>query len=805
MNALRAIACFIVLLAGAGATNAMNLGTVSITSRTDSLQVEFRAPDIEADGRTLFVALDTDPLSGCALIPYAVNSEGSTIFLPFRADVLLAVRCEPGGKIRAWARRWSRMKWSEPEALAIDATRSNGSILISFTPDALPVNVAVWAKDMTAHGGWGELIPTADGLCGSGGGDRTIGAYALQKSGAFLPAGAAERTRIYQLLPRLFGNTNETRKPNGTIAENGVGKFADINERALSALRDELGITHIWLTGVLAQATSVDYSAIGKPADDPDLLKGLAGSPYAIKDTGDVCPDYALEPAKRMEEFRQLVGRIHAAGMKVIIDFVPNHVARSHASTVATFGASDDRSRFFSPANNFFWLQKDSPGGGPPLRLPTVRNGEYLSPTCRMLGAGDGLFLPEMERGRVTGNNVASWSPDRNDWYETVKLNYGYDFTTGRRSYPHAAQPEISIPDTWWKMDAVIAHWQAIGVDGFRCDMAHMVPPEFWQWSVARARLRQSGVMFVAEAYNNDPMKVEGGDTFVAGFKNVMLDLLNAGFDAVYDDPSYKSLKRIYDGSAWANDLDGSLGVREGRVQQDYVFRASLHYAENHDEVRLASRGNWGNHGAEVGPAVSAVLWGLSHGPMLIYCGQEVGEPANGSEGFGGDDGRTSIFDYWTMPEFSKWVNGHRYDGDRLSQAQKSLRERYGKLLKIYGEPAFRDGDFISLNGANSANEWFGRLPGDHASGHWLYAFARVDIRTGQRFVVAVNLHPTETMHAVRIIAGGAAIDALALAKGKAVDRFGNASATVDATGIEIPAIPPATPVILEIQTTNSP
>ena len=805
MTALRTIAYFVVLLASAGGAKPMNLGTVSITSRADSLHVAFRAPQIDADGRTLFVALDTDPLNGCALIPYAVNAEGSTIFLPFRADALLAVRCEPGGSIRAWTRRWLRMKWSEPAEIAVDARRMAGAILLSFSLDSPPAHVAVWGKDMTAHGGWGELIATADGLCGSGGGDRSIGAYAAQKSGAFLPAGAVERVRIYQLLPRLFGNTNETRRPNGTIAENGVGKFADINERALSALRDELGITHIWLTGVLAQATSVDYSAIGKPADDPDLLKGLAGSPYAIKDIGDVCPDYAVDPAKRLEEFRQLIARSHAARMKVLIDFVPNHVARSHASAVATFGAGDDRSRLFSPANNFLWLQKDSPGGGPPLRLPTVRNGQYLSPTCRVLGAGDGLFQPETDHGRVTGNNVASWSPDRNDWYETVKLNYGYDFTTGHRAYPHAAQPEISVPDTWRKMDAVLAHWQAMGVDGFRCDMAHMVPPEFWQWAVARARQRQPDVMFVAEAYNNDPMKVEGGDTFVAGFKNVMLDLLNAGFDAVYDDPSYKALKRIYDGSGWANDLDGSLGVRDGILQQDYVFRASLRYAENHDEVRLASRGNWGHHGASIGPAVSAVLWGLSRGPMLIYCGQEVGEPANGSEGFGGDDGRTSIFDYWTMPEFSKWVNGHRYDGGRLSQEQKELRERYGRLLKIYGEPAFRDGEFFPLNGVNNANGRFGRLPGEHAGGHWLYAFARVDVRSRQRFVVAVNLHPTETLQAVRIIAGGAALGALDLQNAKAIDRFGKASATVDATGIEISAIPPATPVILEIQTTKSP
>ncbi len=560
------------------------------------------------------------------------------------------------------------------------------------------------------------------------------------------------RPRIYQLLPRLFGNTNETRKHNGTLAENGVGKFADIDDRALASLRDELSITHLWLTGVLAQATSTDYSAIGMPADDAVLLKGRAGSPYAIRDYGDVCADYALEPAKRLVEFQSLVARAHAASLKVIIDFVPNHVARSHSSSVVAFGKKDDRSKFFSPMNNFFWLQHDSPGGGPPLRLPP------------------GLFPPESETGRVTGNNASTWSPSRNDWYETVKLNYGFDFTTGRRAYD-------PIPDTWVKMDAVLAHWQSLGVDGFRCDMAHMVPPEFWRWAVARARARQAGVFFVAEAYNNDPMKVESAE----GGKNVMLELLEAGFDAVYDDPSYKALKRIYEGPAWANDLDGVLG-------EERIFRSSLRYAENHDEVRIASRGNWGSHGAKIGPAVSAILWGLSGGPAMIYCGQEVGEPANGSEGFGGDDGRTSIFDYWSMPEFAKWRKG------TLSAEQKALRASYGKLLKLYGEPAFRDGAFHALNRLNTHNEHYGRLPGEPASGHWLYAFVRADAKTGQRFVVAVNLSPTETLRNIRIQLG----DTLNLVGTKAVDRFGGLAGKVGPLGFEIPEIPPLTPAVFE-------
>lgn len=544
--------------------------------------------------------------------------------------------------------------------------------------------------------------------------------------------------RIYQLLPRLFGNTNETRRINGTLAQNGVGKFTDINDAALASLR-AMGFTHLWLTGVLRQATATDYSDIGLYPDDPDLLKGLAGSPYAINDLFDVCPDYALNPADRLAEFRALLDRIHAHGLGAIIDFVANHVARSYRSLVRAdldFGAHDDRTRFFAPDNNFFYLQPDSPGGGPPLRLPTFVDGRAVSPTCRVLGGCDGRFISELDHSKVTGNNAATWSPALHDWYETVKLNYGFDFTTGTRAYPHAAAPELPIPDTWHKMDAVLAHWQRLGVDGFRCDMAHMVPPEFWVWAVKRARERQPAVLFLGEAYDNDPMKVGPG--------NVLHDLLRAGFDAVYDDPAYKILKQIYDGPKWANDLDSITSDR-------FLFERSLRYAENHDEVRLAGANHWGGIGMQVGRPVAAILYGLSRGPVLLYSGQEVGEPALGAEGFGGDDARTTIFDYWSMPELAKWVNGHRFDGARLSTEQRELRAFYARLLALVGEPAFRDGDFFPLNPANIWNEHFGRLPGETASGHWLYAFLRFDAASGQRFLVVAHLHRSNALREVYV------------------------------------------------------
>ena len=418
-----------------------------------------------------------------------------------------------------------------------------------------------------------------------------------------------------------------------------------------------------------------------------------------------------------------------------------------------------------------------------------------------MLGAGDGFFSDEMTAGRVTGNNAATWTPSLNDWYETVKLNYGYDFTTGARAFPHAANPDAPLPDTWLKMDAVLAHWQSLGVDGFRCDMAHMVPPEFWAWAIARARTRQPHVCFFAEAYENDPMKVESADPALRE-SGVLSTLLQAGFDATYDDPAYKTLKRIYDGPAWANDLDGTLAS-----QRPEFFVNALRYGENHDEVRLAGRGHWGGIGMDVGRAVCGVLFGISRGPVLLYHGQEVGEPADGSEGFGGDDARTSIFDYWCMPEFAKWVNDRRYDGARLSAQQRSLRGFYGRLLAACSAPAFRDGAFFPLNGANIGNPEFGRIEGEPASGHWLYAYLRIAANGGAPFLIVVNLHRSETFRNVRVLFSDEARAALASMSGVLLieDRVGGlasvriASANLFERGFPIPELPPLTPGYFEM------
>jgi glycosidase len=530
------------------------------------------------------------------------------------------------------------------------------------------------------------------------------------------------RPRIYQLLVRTFGNKNVTRKPSGTMEENGCGKFADIDDTVLRSLK-EMGFTHLWLTGVLEQASTTDYPH--RSADHPALVKGRAGSPYAVRDFFDVSPDYAIDPLHRLDEFDALVSRCHSHQLRVLIDFIPNHVARSYESDVRPeldFGIDDDKLVFFHRDNHFFYLQKFHPGDGPPLVLPQR---EHVEPYQEW-------------HGRVSGNNVVHWNPGISDWYETAKINYGHDFTTGRDTSHLPASDAISehVPRTWRWMDEVIAWWQARGIDGFRVDMAHLIPMEFWSWLLRRARLRKNDVFFVAEAYDNDPAKLTEG--------HVLDALLQAGFDAVYDDPAYDLLMGLYDEGKWCNDLDTLIFTGER-------FHRSLRYGENHDEVRLANPHEWGGVGMAVGRPVCAALFAMGRGPMMIYHGQEVGEDAVGNSGFTGENARTTIFDYWSLPSLGAWMNGGRCDGGGLTSEQSELRKWYGSLLRLMAEPAFERGGFYGLNFANRDNPHFGRIQGETVSGHWLYAFLRHDQVSGQVFLVVVNFHPHENMSDVRI------------------------------------------------------
>ncbi len=803
-----------------------------ITATPEGLDIRVLGAGVDRPNQAVYVALRTGDGPGAALLPLEKGIEGSPVWLPFQADTLL-VAVSTGDVVQTYVRRWKTTQWGARAEGGnnFTATVEPAQMLVRIPQKiwgkSQRIDLAVYMKDLATDGGMGRLYGAMDRSVPSGTGERTLRNYLsveFGKDGAAFAQGTRvssdkSRVRIYQLLPRLFGNTNSASLPNGTLAQNGSGKFSDLSPASLAEIK-AMGFTHLWLTGVLRHATGTAYEEVDLPADDPDVLKGVAGNPFAVRDYFDVSPDYADDPPKRLDEFKAMVRRIHDQGLRVLLDFVPNHVARDYQSAVkpeSTFGAKDDRTMFFDAKNNFYYLDRAGSGDedAPPLRLPTIDgDGRATSPTTQALSGGDGLFEPEKESGRVSGNNTASWIPEADSWYDTVKLNYGWNFaelTSDKRIFPHADKLDFPIPDTWEKMDAVLAWWQGMGVDGFRVDHAAMVPPEFWRWLITRSKARDSNVIFIAHTGSNRALWVPDGDASVAAVTrgDAGLELLNAGFSAVEVPTVYESLSNVYvlDGSA--NDIDRNL-------PQPFVFDNMVLFAENHETVRLSSRSAWGGYGIAVGRAVSALVFGLSRGPVSLYHGQEVGEPAEGAEGFSGDDGRTSIYDYWSMPELVKWVNEGKFDGGLLSDEQRSLRDFYRNLLAVIDQPAFRHGDFYPLNPDNLENKSYG-LVEDSSPGRWLYSYLRYDAESGQRMLVIVNLHPTVAMEDVRVRFSHSALrflgwDALAGSKKvtvNGVDRLGDlpddasewgaTPSEMENPGLLVKKIPPLTSAYYEL------
>ena len=478
---------------------------------------------------------------------------------------------------------------------------------------------------------------------------------------------------VYQIMTRLFGNKEALNKPYGTLEENGVGKFSDVNDQALKSLK-ELGVTHVWYTGVLEHALLTDYTKYGIPLDDADVVKGRAGSPYAIKDYYDINPDLANSVINRMQEFEQLVERTHKHNLKVLIDFVPNHVARAYKSDarpkgVVDLGEFDDKKVRFKPENNFYYfpgesfiVPKDYVSLGPDNSFPTK----------------DGKF--NETPAKVTGNDQFTSSPGVNEWFETVKLNYGVDIENGRQTY---FDP---IPDTWVKMKDILVFWATKNVDGFRCDMAEMVPVEFWQWTIPQVKAVNPDIIFVAEIYNP------------AQYRNY---IQTGKFDYLYDKVQlYDTLRLLVNGQRSTKDI--------ADIQNDLkgINANMLHFLENHDEQRIASKYFAGNPWKAVPAMVISAT--IDQGPVMIYFGQEVGEPGAGAEGFQGDDGRTTIFDYWGVPEHQKWMNGGAFDGGLLSEDQAELRKFYSSLLNLAGNhPAIVSGDYEDITAHNISQKNF--------------------------------------------------------------------------------------------------
>lgn len=455
---------------------------------------------------------------------------------------------------------------------------------------------------------------------------------------------------IYQLLPRYFGNTNATNKLYGSKQENGVGKFNDITPKALQELK-KLGINYVWYTGVVEHATMTDYSAYGIKQDDPDIVKGKAGSPYAIKDYYDVDPDLAVDVKNRMEEYQNLINRTHSEGLKMIMDFIPNHVARTYQSDakpdgVIDFGAQDDKTKAYSPQNDYYYI----PGKTFVVPASTEAGGALFSHPLK-----DGKF--DENPAKVTGNNVFSEKPSIDDWYETMKLNYGYDLQNGKNYLD-------PMPPVWTKMRDILVFWAKKGVDGFRCDVAEFVPVEFWHWVIPEVRKINPNMVFIAEAY--DPSKYANYVSY-------------GGFNYMYDKVGlYDALKPLIKNEANATVANIRKVVQS---QEGGLSNHMLRFLENHDEERLASKGF--AQQPEFAKAAMVVSATLGSGPVMIYSGQEVGEQGAGIEGFGGNDNRSTIFDYWGQPQHQQWLNGGKFDGGGLTPAQKNLRTFYQQLLTL--------------------------------------------------------------------------------------------------------------------------
>ncbi|RKD85134.1 glycosidase [Mangrovibacterium diazotrophicum] len=525
---------------------------------------------------------------------------------------------------------------------------------------------------------------------------------------------------VYQVFTRLFGNTNTTNKPWGTIEENGVGKFADFTDRALDSIK-AMGVTHIWYTGVPHHAVICDYTAYGIDNDDPDVVKGRAGSPYAVKDYYNVDPDLAIDPAKRMEEFEALIERTHRHGMKVIIDIVPNHVARNYHSIskpegVADFGENDDTSVEYKRDNNFYYIP------GEAFQVPVAGNG-YKPLGGEENPLSDGKF--EEYPAKWTGNGSRKAQPDINDWYETVKVNYGVrpdgtpDFDSLPAGYDTLSYQihfnywkDKDVPNSWIKFRDIALFWLDRGVDGFRYDMAEMVPVEFWSYMNSSIKMKNPDAFLLAEVYN----------------PSLYRDYIRLGkMDYLYDKVElYDTLKHIMQGHG---STDHIAPIQDGLADIEHHM---LHFLENHDEQRIASPEFAGS--AEKGKPAMVVSTCISTSPTMLYFGQDVGEPAAGDAGFGSAS-RTTIFDYWGVLAHQRWMNGGAFDGGQSTPQEKELHQFYRTLLRFSSTSTALNGNYREIHSFNREN-----TPGYNDK-----VFSFVRWKDNDRVIIICNFSDSET------------------------------------------------------------
>ncbi len=473
---------------------------------------------------------------------------------------------------------------------------------------------------------------------------------------------------VYQVFTRLFGNTNATNKPWGTIEENGVGKFNDFTDKALSEIKD-LGVTHIWYTGVPHHDVIRDYTQFGISNDDPDVVKGRAGSPYAVKDYYNVNPDLAVNVTNRLEEFEALIERSHKNGLKVIIDIVPNHVARNYQSLtnpegVTDFGAEDNKTVVYDVNNNFYYSPNNA------FEVPDFLN-DYLPLGGEKNVLSDKKF--NENPAKWTGNGSRSPKPSFYDWYETVKVNYGVS-PEGKKDFNElpigfenedykkhfAFWQDKTVPSSWVKFRDIALYWLEKGVDGFRYDMAEMVPVEFWSFMNSAIKMKNPDAFLLAEVYN----------------PKMYRDYIRKGkMDYLYDKVQlYDTIKHIMQGHGLTDNIPP--------IYQDLkdIEHNMLHFLENHDEQRIASPEFAGN--ALKGKPAMVVSTTISSAPTMVYFGQEFGEDGSENAGFG-TPSRTSIFDYVGVPSLQRWVNDKNFDGGKSTKEELALRDFYKRLLNF--------------------------------------------------------------------------------------------------------------------------
>ena len=395
----------------------------------------------------------------------------------------------------------------------------------------------------------------------------------------------------------------------------------------------------------------------------------------------------AVDPENRLEEFKALVNRTHKHGMKVIIDIVPNHVARNYRGLnnpegVVDFGSQDDVNVEYKRDNNFYYVVNEA------FEVPETIDG-YVPLGSAVHPLADGKFVENP--AKWTGNGSRLAQPHHYDWYETVKINYGvrpdgsFDFDTLPVAYSNKGfeahyefWKDKIVPDSWTKFRDIAFFWLDIGVDGFRYDMAEMVPVEFWSFMNSSIKMKKTDAFLMAEVYQ----------------PGLYRDYIHKGkMDYLYDKVDlYDTLKHIMQGRGLTDNI---APIQEKLMDIEHHM---LHFLENHDEQRIASPGFAGD--ARKGMPAMVVSATLSTSPTMVYFGQEVGEPGDEDAGFGNPT-RTSIFDYVGVPHHQRWMNGGAFDGGQSTLAEIELRDFYKRLLNFTAKSKALMGSYKDIHAYN--------------------------------------------------------------------------------------------------------